>query len=102
MHVTSVLTLEGSARHTSSSFLPKWEVYVTPLPHYYPSGKYMPHFSSIFTQEGNALHSSHLFLSEMEMYDTPLHSPYSKGIGRAAHAALPLQSKLTNHFGISA
>jgi len=62
----------------------------------------MPHFSSIFTQEGNALHSSHLFLSEMEMYDTPLHSPYSKGSGWATYAALPLKSKLTNHFGISA
>ncbi len=52
--------------------------------------------------EGNALHSSHPFLSEMEMYDTPLHSPYSKGSGGAAHAALPIQSKLTNHFGIFA
>jgi hypothetical protein len=36
------------------------------------------------------------------MYDTPLHSPYSKGSGGAAHAALPIQSKLTNHFGIFA
>jgi hypothetical protein len=62
----------------------------------------MPHFSPIFTQEGNALHSSHPFPPERGMYDSPLHSPYSKGSGRARYAALPLQSKLTYHFGISA